>query len=83
MSARYLIVEGLQKKIAKRNWIAIMINIPSNYVLIPMLGVNGAVISTMISMFFAHYLLDYLDPDLVELRKIKNSSLLLRRTYEQ
>lgn len=83
MSARYLIVEGLQKKIAKRNWIAIMINIPSNYVLIPMLGVNGAVIATMISMFFAHYLLDYLDPDLVELRKIKNSSLLLRRTYEQ
>ncbi|MFQ5643313.1 MAG: flippase, partial [Thiogranum sp.] len=64
MSARYLVVEGMERKIARRNWIAIMINIPLNLFMIPAYGIEGAAMATLISLLIVHYLIDILDRDL-------------------
>lgn len=76
VSARYLIVEGMEKTIATRNWIALAINIPLNLVLINLFGVEGAAISTLICLIFAHYFIDFIDPKLKNLRSIKFDALI-------
>lgn len=76
MSARYLIVEGMGKKIAMRNWIALVINIPLNLILIPLYQIEGAAIATLLSFLMVHYFLDYFDEKLRPLWKIKNNSIL-------
>ena len=78
MSARYLVVEGMERKIARRNWTAVMINIPLNLVLIPEFGIEGAAAATLISLLAVHYFMDILDHDLHALHRIKNRALLMR-----
>lgn len=76
-SARYLTVEKMEKKVVKIILAALIINIALNYILIPILGVKGAALATLLSMFFAYYAADFFDRELVQLRKIKNNSIFL------
>jgi O-antigen/teichoic acid export membrane protein len=78
MSARYMIVEGMEKKIARRNWIAITINIPLNYILIPIFNIEGAAIASLASLIVVHYFIDIADDDLRQLLRIKNNSILFK-----
>lgn len=78
MSARYLIVEGMERKIARRNWVAITINIPLNFIMIPAYGIEGAAMATLISLLFVHYFMDIIDSELHTLHRIKNRAILLR-----
>ena len=77
LSSRYLVVEKMEPKVAKRNWTAVVINIPLNFVLIPTYGIEGAATATFISFFLVHYVMDWLDPDLKTLLYIKNSALVI------
>lgn len=83
VATRYLIVEGLQRKIAMRNWIAVGLNVPLNYIFIGIYGIEGAAGATLISLFVAHYVIDYLDKDLKHLAKIKNAAFFLRLRTER
>jgi O-antigen/teichoic acid export membrane protein len=76
LSSRYLIVANLQNVIARRNVIAIFINIILNIVLIGPYGLIGAALSTLISLFFVHFILDFFDNNLYELRSIKLKSFI-------
>ena len=72
----FLIVEGFEKKISRRNWGALFINVVLNYILIPYLGIIGASIATFMSVFIAHYIFDFFDSELKPLLSIKNDALL-------
>ena len=65
----------MQKKIAKRNWIAVGINVPLNYFFIQWMGIEGAAWVTLISLFIVHYVIDWIDDDLSTLIKVKNSAI--------
>lgn len=54
---RYLIVENLQKITIITTVIGTIINILLNYILIPKLGIIGASISTVITLFIVDYIL--------------------------
>lgn len=56
ISYRYFIAEGLQKSSFYRGLIGFIINIILNYLLIPIYGVVGAAIATLVSQFMALYL---------------------------
>lgn len=75
VSARYLTIEGMEKKIAFRTFLALIINIIANIVLIPIYGIEGAAIATLISIIFTNYVLNYIDKDLKELWYIQNSAI--------
>lgn len=81
VSARYLTVEGLESKIFMRTVVALVLNIFLNFVLIPLYGIEGAAISTLISIIVSSYLLDYFDPKLKHQLEMKNRALsgLLKR----
>ena len=69
-TARYLTVEGFEKKIALRTAITLALNIAMNLILIPRVGIMGAGVATLIALVFGNYLVNYFDPDLVQLRRI-------------
>jgi O-antigen/teichoic acid export membrane protein len=75
ISARYLTVEGLEGKIFIRTLVALVLNIFLNFVLIPLYGIEGAAISTLISIIVSSYLLDYFDPKLKRQLEMKNLAL--------
>ncbi len=56
ISAKYLVVEGLQKHSIYKNIIGILINVGLNFLLIPIYGVNGAAVATVISHLFSTYI---------------------------
>lgn len=74
VSARYLNVERMERKIAFRTLVAAVFNVGFNYLLIPLYGINGAAVATLLSNFIAHYLLDWFDSDLHKLLKIKHEA---------
>jgi len=78
-----LIVEGMQKKIARRNWIAVGINVPLNYFFIQWMGIEGAAWVTLISLFIVHYVIDWLDDDLRTLINVKNSAIFLNVLHKK
>lgn len=77
VSARYFNVEKMEKKIAWRTLLAATANIILNLLLIPIYGIEGAAISTLLCLFFTAYLMDWLDKDLRPLLKIKHRAILL------
>lgn len=76
LTARYLNVEKLEKKLIKITIIALCINVFFNWYLIPRFGIDGAAYATLISMFCAFYVYDMFDKDLRLLFKMKNKGLL-------
>ncbi|SIQ95161.1 Polysaccharide biosynthesis protein [Pseudomonas flexibilis] len=77
ITARYLTVEGMESKILSRTLVGLIVNVLLNLVLIPVYGVQGAAISTMVTLFVANYLINYFDRDLKQLVSICNRSLTL------
>ena len=78
MSNRFLIVAGKQKVIAHRNVLAIVMNAAFNAVLIPIYGIIGAPLATLITLIFTNIILDYLNPELATLKHIKQRIFLLK-----
>jgi O-antigen/teichoic acid export membrane protein len=78
LSMRYFYIEGLEKKIAIRSIVGLAVNIPVNMVFIPVWGINGAALSTVMTIIFISYLFNYFDKDTVRLRKLINSAILFK-----
>lgn len=76
-SARYFVVEKMEKKFAARTAVAAMLNVVLNLLLIPRMGIEGAAVATLFCTFTANYLLDWLDPQLRVLRVIKHRAIFL------
>lgn len=75
VSARYLNVEKMEKKFALRTALAAVLNVGLNLLLIPVYGVKGAAIATLVCTFFANYMMDWFDQDLKSLLKIKHRAM--------
>lgn len=78
VSLRYLVAENMEKKIVIRTVVALIVNVLLNLILIPVYGIEGAAIATLICIITANYLIDYLDSDLKQLIRIKNRAILFR-----
>jgi O-antigen/teichoic acid export membrane protein len=83
ITARYLTVENMEKKFATRTMLGLLVNIMFNIVLIPLYGVEGAAISTLITLIIANYLINYFDKDLRKLVFICNSSITLKWLWNE
>ena len=75
VSARYFNVERMERKFAVRTALAAVLNVGLNFVLIPLYGIKGAALSTLICTFFANYLMDWFDKDLITLLDIKHRAM--------
>ena len=75
ISTRYFIVEKIENKIFIRTFMGAIINIILNFILIKKFGINGAAISTLISLIIINYFLDLFDKDLKQLFVIKNEAI--------
>lgn len=75
VSARYFNVEKMERKYAARTALAAVLNIILNFLLIPVYGIKGAALSTLICTFFANYLMDWFDKDLRTLLNIKHRAI--------
>lgn len=62
VSGKYLINEGLQKVTMQRHLLGVIINIPLNYVVIPLYGIEGAACASLFSLVFSNYIYDALTP---------------------
>ncbi len=69
--SKYLIAENQTKKAFYRTTLGAIINIILNYLLIPIYGINGAAIATIIGQISANYLYDIFDKDLQQQLKMK------------
>lgn len=63
LTARYLTIERMERKIAIRTVAALFINVSLNMVLIPFYGIEGAAIATLIAIIFGNYLINFFDKD--------------------
>ena len=61
VSGRWYINEGLQKVALFRNILGLVLAITLNFLLIPIYGLTGASISTVISYIFSAYIYDFFD----------------------
>lgn len=77
VSTRYLTVEGMEKKIASRTVLALVLNVGLNFLLIPQYGIEGAAIATLITIVTANYLINYIDKELKQLLNICNKAITL------
>lgn len=75
VTARYLNVERMERKFAVRTIFAAIVNVILNWLLIPLYGLKGAAISTLVCTFFANYVMDWFDPELKTLLKIKHKAM--------
>ncbi|MAG75809.1 MAG: hypothetical protein CL811_03520 [Colwelliaceae bacterium] len=58
VSGKYLLNEGLQKITMQRHLFGVCLNIPMNYVAIPLYGIEGAAGTSLISLAMSNYLFD-------------------------
>jgi O-antigen/teichoic acid export membrane protein len=58
---RILVVEGLQRLSLYRGVVGLVVNVILNYLLIPIWGVKGAAVSTVVSQFSAMYFVNVFD----------------------
>ncbi|GGC06777.1 O-unit flippase [Marinobacterium zhoushanense] len=76
ITTKYLVAEGMEKRLMYRVAIGLLINFILNYFLIPFYELRGAVFSSIVSFFFSYFLYDYLDRKSIELRIIKRKAIL-------
>jgi O-antigen/teichoic acid export membrane protein len=74
--SKFLISENFVKKALYRTLLGATANIILNFILIPIYGIIGAAIATIISQIFANYLYDLFDPDLREQFIMKTKSFI-------
>lgn len=70
----YLSVENQTKKAFYRTLLGAVLNVVFNYVLIPIYGINGSAIATLLGQFISNYLYDLFDKDLHGQLKMKTMS---------
>ena len=75
VTARYFNVEKMEKKIPIRIVVALLLNTLLNIILIPIFGIEGSAMATSICLICAHVLIDYTDPELKVLRKMKRLAI--------
>lgn len=75
MTTRILNIEGLEFKIAQRATLCLTLNIALNFALIPIYGIDGSAIATLISIFCSNFLVDYIDPRLKEISRAKTAAI--------
>lgn len=82
-SSNWYLTENLQRLAFYRTLFGAVLNVCANIILIPLLGVIGAAISTLISQFAAAYLFDALNKKTRDLFWMKSKSLYFfrRRAY--
>jgi len=78
-SSRWLIAENLNKNLLSRSLIAALINIGLNYSLIPVYGINGSAISTVITYIYISLIHDLFNTKTRILLKYKISSTIFWR----
>ena len=71
---RYLLTENLNKKSFYRTLTGAIVNVILNYILIPIYGIQGAAIATLLGQLSANYLYDIFDKDLHQQLKMKTKS---------
>jgi len=81
VSGRYLINEGLQKITMTRHILGVIINIPLNYIMIPIYGIQGAAISTLIALAASSYFFDLFHKETKLCFKQKTLALLLTSLF--
>ena len=72
----FLASENLTKKAFYRTLLGAIINIILNYILIPIYGIMGAAIATLIGQFVANYIYDIFDSSLHQQLKMKSMSFI-------
>lgn len=80
-SSQYLITENLTKIAFYRTTIGMIINIILNFILIPLYGITGSAIATLISYFFATFSL-YFNSETREQTKMMFRAILLIDIYK-
>lgn len=58
-SSRWFVAEEIQRKLFYRAFCAVLLNVLLNYLLIPIYGIDGAAISTVITYMFIGFLFDF------------------------
>ncbi|MCM8832070.1 MAG: flippase [Candidatus Omnitrophica bacterium] len=76
-SGKWFIAENLQYLAFRRNFIGMTINVILNFILIPIYGIIGAAISTLISQLSAAYISDLFNKKTRIMFKMKTRSLLM------
>ena len=64
ITTKVLYVEHYERKYLYRSILGVFVNIGLNFYLIPLYGVNGAAIATLIALFIIYYIYDIFDKDL-------------------
>ncbi|MDP5134941.1 flippase [Rheinheimera baltica] len=82
VSSRYLINEGQQKLLMFRNLIGLLLNVPLNYIFIPLLGIQGAALASLISVIFVSYIFDLSNTVLRPVFMQKTRALLLMSCWQ-
>jgi polysaccharide transporter, PST family len=84
VSNQWYLVENLNRYTLYRHITGATVNVLGNLVLIPMYGIDGAAIATLLTQFFASYLFDYFIPPARVLFRIKTRTyfLFLPITYK-
>lgn len=77
VSGRYLLLQGKQYITMYRHVLGLIINCPLNYLLINKFGLQGAAISTVISLIISNYILDLFFVDTRFIFKQKSKALLM------
>lgn len=78
VTARYLTVENKARKLAFRMIVAMLLNVGLNLFLIPIYGIEGSAIATLISLIVANYFMNYFDKDLKQLSRVVNRALMMK-----
>ncbi len=78
-SSRWFIAENLNKNLLSRSLIGALINIGLNYSLIPVYGINGSAISTVITYIYTSLIHDLFNTKTRKLLKYKVSSTIFWR----
>ncbi|TLS69338.1 flippase [Photobacterium damselae subsp. damselae] len=73
-SGKFLIADGFTNKIFYRNLLGVLVNVLLNYIVIPIYGITGAAVTTLISWIVAGYLYDLFDKEIMYMFRIKTKS---------
>ena len=82
VTARYFIVEKMEKKMILRTWVSLSINLLLNFILIPIYGIEGSAFATLIAIFVGNYVIDYFDKQLKPLIKMKNDAIFFNYKFK-
>jgi O-antigen/teichoic acid export membrane protein len=72
----FLTTENWTRKSFYRTFLGALFNIIFNYILIPIYGINGAAVATLLSQLIANYIYDFFDKDLHHQLKMKTKAFL-------